>query len=63
MGSRKAQTTYYWNADKEQVVCGCFKGTLSEFKKQVEEVYGSGKGYGADYLKWINSVEKYIKSL
>ncbi len=62
LGSRKKQTIYYWNTEKDLIVCGCFTGTLLDFKSRVVQEYGK-EGHGVDYLKWINSVEIYINSL
>lgn len=61
MGSRNSQTTYYWNQEHEQIVCGCFKGTMQEFKTKVEETHGSNK-HGVAYKKWIANVELYLKN-
>jgi hypothetical protein len=58
MGSRKSQTTYYWTAEHEQVVCGCFKGTLQQFKEAVAKTHGENK-HGKDYRAWIVKVERY----
>lgn len=63
LGSRSAQTTYYFDASKGQIVCGCFKGTLQEFREAVIRRHGIKKPHGSSYLKWIASVEVYIKSL
>ena len=63
LGSRKSQTIYYWTEDHNQIVCGCFEGSLDDFKNKVEKVYGVDKGHGADYSKWVRSVEAYIASL
>ena len=58
MGSRDSQTTYYWTKEHEQVVCGCFKGTLSEFEAKVKETHGNNK-HGIDYMNWINKIKAY----
>jgi hypothetical protein len=60
MGSRKSQTTTYWLDDKNQVVCGCFSGTLVEFSERVEEIYGD-KHHGLEYKKYISIVEKIME--
>jgi hypothetical protein len=60
MGSRKAQTTTYWLDDKSQVVCGCFRGTLEEFKNKVVETHGDNEP-AKEYQKYISIVEKIIE--
>jgi len=55
MGSRNSQTTTYWTNGKNQVVCGCFSGTIDDFEKRVSEVYGD-TGHGAEYAKYIKIV-------
>ena len=60
MGSRESQTTCYWTADHEQIVCGCFKGTLQEFKEAVERTHGDN-AHGRVYKAWITKVENYKK--
>lgn len=53
IGSRDAQTLFYWAADGfEQVVCGCFRGSLAEFVARVEEVHGN-RPHGLEYKKQI----------
>ena len=59
IGSRKDNTTIYFSKDRTEVVCGCFRGTLEEFKQQVQEIHGDNQ-HGEDYMAWINRVEKYI---
>ena len=58
IGSRHQHTTYYWIKDYEQIVCGCFKGTLEEFEKAVEEKHGDNQ-HGIDYKNWIVRVKLY----
>lgn len=60
MGSRCDQTTTYWIEGKTQVVCGCFIGTIEEFKKRVEVVHGDNV-HGKAYKKYIAIVEMIIK--
>ena len=56
IGSRKENTTFYWDNDRTLVICGCFRGTVEEFKKQVEEVHGNNN-YGLEYKNEIEKVE------
>ena len=58
MGSRNSQSTYYWNDEHEQVVCGCFKGSLQEFENRVKDVHGENE-FGVAYMKWINTIKVY----
>lgn len=58
LGSRNTHTTFYWNEDKEQIVCGCFKGTLKEFESKVKETHGDND-HANGYLKWIDAVKFY----
>ena len=68
IGSRDATTTYCVEDDK--VVCGCWNnykgGTLEEFKKRVESVYGEegkmpNKKYYTQYMAAIEFFEKMAK--
>ena len=65
IGSRVATTTYCVEADN--VVCGCWNdykgGTLDEFRKRVESVYGKegetpNKKYYTQYMSAIEFFEK-----
>jgi len=58
LGSRNSQTTYYWNNDNEQVVCGCFNGKLTEFEKRVKQIHKDNE-YAIGYLNWIEKIKKY----
>ena len=58
IGSRQSQSTYYWTDEHEQVVCGCFCGTLDEFAERVKNVHGDNQ-HGQEYIKWIKAVKCY----
>jgi len=59
IGSRQRQTTVYWTGKEDvQVVCGCFKGSLEEFKKEVIAVHNNSE-YCNQYLTFIEKVEVY----
>lgn len=65
IGSHKRETKYY--IDRDLVICGCFKGTLEEFKAKLEMVYGgswfpSHKRYYAEYMAAIEFFEKCRKA-
>lgn len=68
IGSRNATTTYC--VEDDNVVCGCWNnyrgGTLEEFKKRVESVYGKDgktpdKKYCTQYTAAIEFFEKMAK--
>jgi hypothetical protein len=58
LGSRSAQTIFYWNAKKEQIVCDCFKGTLQQFEDKVKQTHGDNE-HAKAYLQWIEKVKIY----
>ena len=58
LGSRNSQTTFYWNAENEQIICGCFKGTLEEFEEQVKITHGDND-FAKGYFKWIELIRMY----
>lgn len=68
IGSREATTTYC--VEDDNVRCGCWNnyggGTLEEFKKRVESVYGENgerpnKKYYDQYIAAIEFFEKMVK--
>ena len=68
IGSRNATITYC--VEDDNVVCGCWNnyrgGTLEEFKKRVESVYGKDgktpdKKYYTQYMTAIEFFEKMVK--
>lgn len=68
IGRRNATTTYC--VEDDNVVCGCWNnykgGTLEEFKKRVESVYGENgktpnKKYHTQYTAAIEFFEKMAK--
>ena len=68
IGSRNATTTYC--VEDDNVVCGCWNnyrgGTLEEFKKRVESVYGKDgktpdKKYYTQYMAAVELFEKMVK--
>ncbi|MEN6623632.1 MAG: hypothetical protein ABFD50_19060, partial [Smithella sp.] len=58
IGSREAITSYHIKHDV--IHCGCFKGTLDEFKVKVHSVYPSGK-YREEYDAFINTASNWRK--
>jgi hypothetical protein len=57
IGSRKGMTTYCF--DDDFIWCGCWKGTLEEFEKQVKATHKNNKQYLKEYLGFI----KYVRGL
>ena len=61
IGSRKSQTTVYWTDEKTLVVCGCFKGDLEAFKREVLKTHENNELYKKEYLNLISLIEKLIE--
>lgn len=54
-------TTFFRQRDKSiGVVCGCFYGTLEEFRKKVKETHGNSK-YAKEYLMIADLMETHFK--
>ena len=54
-------TTFYRGQDKKiHVVCGCFRGDLDAFRKQVKETHGDNK-YAKEYLMIADLMEMHFK--
>ena len=61
IGSRKSQTTTYWdNYGDTIVVCGCFVSSLEQFEERVLEVHAENE-YGKEYKKYIETVKYLIQ--
>lgn len=57
-GSAFRQTTAYLDAKmKIRVSCGCFTGTVEEFRAQIIETHGSDSKNGKLYLGMVNMIE------
>ena len=62
IGSRKSQTYVYWiNKEDMQIICGCFKGNLIEFKEKVEKTHANNEQYLNEYRKLIKQIEFLIE--
>ena len=59
IGSRKDITTF--NADKNIVWCGCYKGTLEEFESKVKETHKDNEQYLREYLGAIEYFKTFRK--
>ena len=61
IGSRESYTTVF-NTNKGILVsCGCFFGTLEEFKKEVLKTHKNSPTYKKEYLDMINYIQKRFK--
>ena len=56
IGSRKDQTLYSFQENK--IWCGCFTGTLEEFKAKVVKTHRENPQYLKEYLGFIEYIEK-----
>ena len=62
IGSRKSQTYVYWiNKEDIQIICGCFKGNLIDFKAKVEKTHANNEQYLNEYRKLIKQIEFLIE--
>jgi uncharacterized protein YjbI with pentapeptide repeats len=59
IGSRQGRTTYCFEDDV--VFCGCWKGGLTEFKERVEKAHKNNKQFLAEYLGFIEYINKLKK--
>ena len=61
IGSRNEQTLFYWTSGGfEQVVCGCFLGSVDEFEEKVANTHGNNE-HAAAYGKQI-AIMRMLKS-
>ena len=58
LGSRNSITSY--QVSKDIIRCGCFVGSLEEFKNRVDSVYPSGV-HRHDYFVFIELIESLIE--
>jgi hypothetical protein len=49
----------YFDDNVVQVSCGCFLGTIEEFKEAVKKKHGDNE-YANEYMQFIKRAEKYI---
>ena len=59
-GRNCRNTTFFKSEDDVKVVCGCFYGTLDEFRKKVKETHGDSK-YATEYLMIADLIELHFK--
>ena len=61
IGSRNDHTTFYLSKDMTiYVKCGCFSGSIDEFKDKVNETHKDNDKYRNDYLSVIEVVKKVL---
>ena len=61
IGSRGEQTTIYWiSKNNIQVICGCFRGNIENFKTAISRTHGDNE-YSKAYFKFISIVEQLIE--
>jgi hypothetical protein len=63
IGSRNAQTYFYFDATRTEVICGCWSGTLEDFESRVNRVYGKKSPYRKQYHKYIKIMKSIIKGV
>ena len=59
VGSLRRMTTY--RVDTDEVWCGCFKGTLSEFSAKIEETHKDNAVHLSDYRAVVAMFEAFKK--
>lgn len=59
IGSEKRKTLYFWKMDK--IFCGCFSGTLKQFKIQISETYKEDDFYYKQYQIAVEYFEKQLE--
>ena len=62
IGSRNSNTVVYWtNKEDSQVICGCFRGNIEQFKEKVLNVHSQTE-HLQPYLKQIEIMEYLINN-
>ena len=60
-GSKNRTTTFYRCEDKKiEVICGCFAGTIEEFRKKVKEAHGENK-FAKEYIAIADLMEMHFE--
>ena len=60
-GRNCRNTTFFKSEDDDvKVVCGCFLGTLDEFRQKVKETHGDSK-YAKEYLMIADLMELHFR--
>ncbi len=58
IGSRKDYICY--NATLDEMICGCFFGTLADFKESVRKTHGTSK-HAREYLAMVRFLEEIME--
>ena len=62
IGSRDSQTIVYWtNTSDVQLICGCFRGNISEFEKAVLKTHANNPKYLKQYTNFIKTIKYLIQ--
>ncbi len=56
IGSRNNTTHYFYNDNR--IICGCFDGTMEEFKNEVKETYEENSKEYKQYMIAIDTLKK-----
>jgi hypothetical protein len=57
IGSRIAPTVFYWNNEKNKIICGCFSGDIIEFEAKVN---GSYPDEDNEYrIQYMGEIQKF----
>ena len=59
IGSRRDTTYYFYNDDR--VICGCFDGTMNEFKNKIKASYDKNDKHYGEYMLAVEYLEKMAK--
>lgn len=60
-GRVQRTTNFYWLKNGDiGVTCGCFDGTIREFRDEVKETHGNNK-YAQEYLMIANLMELHFR--
>ena len=59
IGSKNDTTYYFYNEDR--IICGCFDGTMEEFKNEVKETYEENSKEYKQYMIAIDTLKKLAK--
>ena len=63
IGSRDENTSIYWTtAEDVQVVCGCFRGDITQFTARVEATHPDGSEHLRRYLALIALIRTIISA-
>ena len=61
IGSRKSCTYFFKTVNEIYVRCGCFFGTITEFKNEVNKTHANNKQYRKEYIGAIRYVKEVLR--